>query len=629
LLVGSALLAHGALQRKQAEEKMAKSDSRFQAICEQAPLGIYETDAKGQCVYTNRQWSEISGLGARESLGFGWKRVLHPDYREKRFEGWNTASRHGIAWEYRLLNSRGETRWIRAVHGPVQSAQGEVAGYVGTLEDVTERKLAEATLRESEERFRNMADTAPVLIWVSGPDKGCIFFNKVWLDFTGRTMEQELGDGWTKGVHPEDLDRCMATYVVSFDARRPFQMEYRLRRSDGEYRWLLDNGAPRFTRDDVFAGYIGSCIDITERKRVEEELRKFMSLADQSLDFVGMCDLELRPFYANAAGLRLVGLDNLEAARSVKVQDFFFPEDQTFITDEFFPAVRRDGHGEVEIRFRNFKTGQAIWMLYNVFNVCDSSGATVGWATVSVNLTERKQAETALQKSRRELRALAGRLLLAQEEERKRISRELHDDLSQKVALLAFDTSSLVATPPSSHEEMKQSLCNLQARIAALGTDVRQIAHQLHPSILEDLGLAAALRELCEEFSSRTTVEASFEEQGLTEALPLDVASCLYRVAQEALHNVQKHARGASHVRLTVRRKPECIHLYIEDDGVGLSSDAGSPSPGLGIISMKERVRLVQGEFSIRSEQGKGTAVAVCVPLPRRNNEAHASTPGG
>jgi signal transduction histidine kinase len=176
---------------------------------------------------------------------------------------------------------------------------------------------------------------------------------------------------------------------------------------------------------------------------------------------------------------------------------------------------------------------------------------------------------------------------------------------------------------------MKQSLCNLQARIAALGTDVRQIAHQLHPSILEDLGLAAALRELCEEFSSRTTIEASFEEQGLTEALPLDVASCLYRVAQEALHNVQKHARGASHVRLTVRRKPECIHLYIEDDGVGLSSDAGSPSPGLGIISMKERVRLVQGEFSIRSEQGKGTAVAVCVPLPRRNNEAHASTPGG
>ena len=126
-------------------------------------------------------------------------------------------------------------------------------------------------LRESEERFRSMADTAPVLIWVSGTDKLCTFFNKVWLEFTGRTVE-ELGDGWAKGVHPNDLDRCLAVYSSSFDARRGFQMEYRLRRADGEYRWVLDNGIPRYLEGE-FAGFIGSCLDVTEQKRIEERLR--------------------------------------------------------------------------------------------------------------------------------------------------------------------------------------------------------------------------------------------------------------------------------------------------------------------------------------------------------------------
>ena len=134
-------------------------------------------------------------------------------------------------------------------------------------------------LRESEERFRNMADTAPVMIWVSGADKQCTFFNKPWLTFTGRTMEQERGTGWAEDVHPDDLARCFATYSESFDARQDFQMEYRLRRFDGEYRWVLDNGIPRFTPDGVFAGYIGSAIDITDLKRTQEE-----ALARQKLE---------------------------------------------------------------------------------------------------------------------------------------------------------------------------------------------------------------------------------------------------------------------------------------------------------------------------------------------------------
>jgi two-component system, chemotaxis family, CheB/CheR fusion protein len=151
------------------------------------------------------------------------------------------------------------------------------------IDDVTERKeRATAALYESEERFRYMADTAPVMIWVAGTDKGCTFFNKSWLAFTGRTMQQELGDGWALSLHPDDRDRCLDNYSSSFYARLGFQLETRLRRADGEYRWVLWTGVPRFAPNGIFAGYIGSCIDVTEVRRSQEE-----QLARQKLERVG------------------------------------------------------------------------------------------------------------------------------------------------------------------------------------------------------------------------------------------------------------------------------------------------------------------------------------------------------
>ncbi len=167
-----------------------------------------------------------------------------------------------------------------------------------------ERKRAEEALRASEEKFRILADTAPVMVWMSGTDKLCIFFNKPWLDFTGRAIEEELGDGWTEGIHQEDYDRCLEIYFKSFEAREPFEMEFRLRRHDGEYRWMLDHGIPRFSSGGDFLGYIGSLIDITERKWAEAEreqlareqvARATAEAANRSKDeFLAMVSHELR-----------------------------------------------------------------------------------------------------------------------------------------------------------------------------------------------------------------------------------------------------------------------------------------------------------------------------------------------
>ena len=146
-------------------------------------------------------------------------------------------------------------------------------GFSKIARDITDRKRAEQILRESEERFRLVANSAPVLIWMSGTDKLCNFFNQGWLDFTGRSMAEELGEGWASGVHPDDVEHCLKIYSASFDARVDFEMEYRLRRFDGEYRWIVDFGVPRFEADGTFCGFIGSCVDISERKLSAESLQ--------------------------------------------------------------------------------------------------------------------------------------------------------------------------------------------------------------------------------------------------------------------------------------------------------------------------------------------------------------------
>jgi signal transduction histidine kinase len=163
---------------------------------------------------------------------------------------------------------------------------------------------------------------------------------------------------------------------------------------------------------------------------------------------------------------------------------------------------------------------------------------------------------------------------------------------------------------------MNQKLRNLQGQVQQLAQDVRQISHQLHPSILDDLGLVAALSEMCDEFSAREGIAVAFESEAVPRVVPIDLASCLYRISQEALHNVLEHAQ-ASQVRLKLSASADGIHLCIRDNGVGFDSEAGLSQPGLGIVSMKERARLVQGEFSICSQPGQGTEVRAFVPVSR------------
>ncbi len=196
----------------------------------------------------------------------------------------------GVAtWEENQLipiyrNGKTEDVYWTFSHSPIYNKNGIIEGIFVLCMETTQEVLATKRILESEERFKIVANSAPVLIWMSGTDKLCNFFNKTWLKFTGRTIEQEIGNGWIDGVHADDVENCVNSYISSFEKREEFHIEYRLRRNDGEYRWLSDSGAPRFTPDGVFQGYIGACTDIQYQKSFTVELEKLVE--DRTIELV-------------------------------------------------------------------------------------------------------------------------------------------------------------------------------------------------------------------------------------------------------------------------------------------------------------------------------------------------------
>ena len=484
-----------ALERKRAEEALQESEALKGIILDSLISHLAVINRSGKILLANKRWDKFVREQHSPAFAIG---TVGENYLDKcrlvATQGVEDADRaiQGVVsvlagksecfdLEYECQIEGGQ-RWFTMTVTPLLKP---LSGAVIRHHDITFRKMAGPLLLESEERFRVAADSTPMMIWMSGPDKKCTYFNKAWLDFTGRAMEQELEDGWAQNVHPRDLDHCLQVYEQAFDARRPFTMEYRLRRFDGKYRWLLDSGMPRVRIDGSFAGYIGGCVDVTAQKESEE-------------------------------------------ARS----------------------------------------------------------------------------------------HVSGLLITAQEKERASIARELHDHINQRLALLAIQIQEFEQSATRLSSEEHKELEHLWDLTNEISRDVQELSHELHSSQLQHLGLVAGIRNLCKEFSRKTKVVAECSCIDVPEKIEETVSLALFRVAQEALRNIDKHSHART-VKIELLCREGHLVLRVTDDGLGFDPDAAANQHGLGVTSMQERLRLVGGELSIHAKPGAGTQIEACVRLAR------------
>jgi len=258
---------------KESGVRLKESEERLRLATEAAHMGAWTWDSKSD----RFSWSEGIGPVFGLPIGEGFDTpeeligAVHPADRNIIARAVSKAREKGTPYqgEFRVIWPDGTLHWVEGRSNFSRDAAGAVQHGVGIAMDITERKRAESAWRESEQNYRSLADSAPALIWTSGTDKLCNYFNQPWLNFTGRTLEQELGNGWAEGVHPDDSAQCLATYVGAFDRREPFSVEYRLRRHDGEFRWMRDDGCACYDSSGEFIGYLGYVMDITERKQSE------------------------------------------------------------------------------------------------------------------------------------------------------------------------------------------------------------------------------------------------------------------------------------------------------------------------------------------------------------------------
>src|SRR6266700_3946025 len=257
-------------------------------------------------------------------------------------------------------------------------------------------EISEAGLRESEERFRIVADAAPVLIWMSGVDKLCTFFNKPWLEFTGRSLEKELGNGWAEGVHADDVQRCFKIYTEAFGARKAFVVQYRLRRHDGQHRWISDNGVPRYDAQKNFAGYIGSCIDVTDLISKEEALRdseERMSLAATAASLVVWTwDIRRDEVWLSEKDRALLGFSEHEKLSAERVRGVVYPEDRHYVRRLVEKSLATGEEFEAEYRLV-LADGRVRWVTRRGRVEFDENGKPTWERGVLMDITERKQAE--------------------------------------------------------------------------------------------------------------------------------------------------------------------------------------------------------------------------------------------
>jgi PAS domain S-box-containing protein len=476
---------------KQAEE----ITGLLAAIVASSDDAIISKNLDGFITSWNKSAERIFGHSPEEAIGQHITLIIPPERHPEESDILARIRRGERVDHFETVRRRkdGSSVDVSLTISPVRDSSGRVIGASKVARDITAQKQVEQALRESEQLFRVITDASPIMVWLSGTDKLCYYFNKGWLDFVGRTLEQESGNGWAENVHPEDFNRCLQIYASNFDARRPFEMEYRMRHHTGQYRWILDRGVPRYAPDGTFEGYVGGCLDIHDQK---------------------------------------------EAAEKARIAD-----DMT-------------------------------------------------------------------------------RLMKAQDQERRRIARELHDSAGQTLTVLGLNLAQLVERAQVIAPELAKEGKEIEGVIQQLHREIRTTSYLLHPPLLDECGLASALYSYVEGLAERSHIAIALDVAANVGRLPSDMELAIFRVVQECLTNIHRHS-GSETALIRITRDGKSVRTEVQDHGKGIPprrlSEIQSHGVGVGIMGIRERIRQFHGEMKIESN-GSGTSVIVSIPMPKSHS---------
>lgn len=609
-------------ERKDAEE-------RLRLVTDQLPVLISYLDAEGRYQFCNARYCEWFGGSKEHFIGRHASSVVGEDaYRERKHLIDRAMAGELVAFEGPVPHHTLGTRHCDIVYVPHTHGTGTVHGIYVMAHDITERKRFEERVRESEKRFRNMADNSPVMIWMTEPDGRCSYLNSRWYAFTGQTPAGSGAQHWLEALHEDDRSRVEEEFKRSNDARAAFRLEYRLRAADGHYRWVIDTATPRFSDDNRFAGYIGSVIDISERKIIEDALResesRFRELADAMPQIVfttrpdGVTDYFNRKWY-EMTGLPAGSTD--DAVWSSRLH----PEDHDRTLKQWYGSVRTGEPYQIEYRFNFPEHGGYRWHLGRALPVRNAAGEIVRWYGTCTDIHDLRNAQEALrQADRRKDEFLAT------------LAHELRNPLAPIRSAIQFLQLQLpadgrIAQAGAIIDRQTQGMVRLVDDLLDLSRITRgRITLQRSRLELKEV-LTSAID------TSRTLIEENAHELVVsTPAEEISVDGDPTRLAQifsNLLNNAAKYTQNSGRIEVTVTRRAHEAVISVRDNGIGIpvdmlgavfemftqvpsSVDRSNGGLGIGLTLAKQLTEMHGGRIEARSGGiGRGSEFVVTLPI--------------
>jgi PAS domain S-box-containing protein len=611
---GIILTAEDVSERIRAEATARKREMEYRALFENMTEGlaycriIVEGGKPRDYVYLSVNEAFASLTGIRNLAGRRMSEVLDRNVEPEVLELFGRVALTGVPEKLEAYMDR-YGQWFAI------SAYSPEPGYFVSISDVvTERKRAELAARQWQRAFEQ-SESGIVL---ANPVADTIeAMNSAGARMLGYQPEEVAGRPLAD-FYPEDERRRRAELLEKVDSDAGHAtFESRLRRKDGsEFPALLEVAAVR-DKSGVVVSRVGIIHDLSEKKHAEAALRDSEQTIRALLETAG------QGIFAVNREARIVFLNHMAGNMFGYGVDELMGQPLTLL----IPANVREGHGRhhasyfANSRVRPMGQKMALEALRRDgrrfpvevnLSFIETAAGNLAVAFVS-DITERRQLELAAQARAHEIDALAARLLMAQEEERRRVSRELHDGICQQLAYLAIETGKLAARPLP--DGTQHQLMALQARAVQAAESARHIAHELHPSTLDDLGVVTSLESLCDEFSARYGIAVRFRHGAVSGSMPGETSSCLFRVVQQSLENIAQHS-GARQVVVSLRLREGNLLLSVRDDGIGFVLEKIRGRGSLGLLGMEERARLANGKLSISTQPGRGTRIALEIPLP-------------